>query len=116
MKGSENQSPQDLRKNPRVEIPEQVAVKDAHSGETVGQLVNLSVDGLMLMNNSCVEPGTIRQLRIPLTSGTQTSELSIGAECLWCEDANDSGSYWSGFHIIDISSADQKMLLSLVGD
>lgn len=113
---SENQRPAEMRKSPRVEVPDQVAVKDAHSGEVIGQLVNLSSDGLMLMGPSCVGPGTVRQLRIPLSNCDHISELLIGAEALWCQDANESGSYWSGFHIIDISPEHQEILLSIVSD
>lgn len=113
---SENQNSAEMRKNTRLEIPEQVAVKDAHSGEVIGQLVNLSIDGLMLMGPGCVAPGTVRQLRIPLSNSGEVSELLIGAEALWCQDANDSGSYWSGFHIIDISEEHQEILFKMVGD
>ena len=112
----ENQNPADLRKNPRVEIPAQVSVRDTHSNNVIGQLVNLSIDGLMLMGSSCVSPGTVFQLNIPLTDGDRVLELSLGVECLWCQDANDSGSYWSGFHIIDISPEQRDILIELVGD
>lgn len=113
---SENQRSADMRKNPRIDTPDQVAIRDAHSDEVVGQLVNISADGLMLMGANCIEPGTVRQLRIPFGEPDKRSELLIGAEALWCQDANDSGSYWSGFHIIDISPEHQKILLDMVGD
>jgi hypothetical protein len=113
---SENQRRADMRKNPRVETTDQVAVINTHSGDVVGQLVNLSVDGLMLMGPNCIAPGTVLQLRVPIGDGDKTSELLVGAEALWCQDANDSGSYWSGFQIIDISPEQQEMLDALVGD
>lgn len=105
-----------MRKNPRLDTPDQVAVRDRHSGDVVGQLVNLSVDGLMLMGSAGLEPGTLCQFRVPLDDGKQITELLIGAEVLWCQDANHSGSYWSGFHIIDISPEHQAILAAMVGD
>ena len=115
MSTSEKQTPAELRKHPRVEFPEHVEVQDAHSGEVMGQLVNLSVDGFMLMGPVCIAPGTVRQLRIPLLRGEEASVLVVGAESLWCHDANDSGAHWSGFQIIDISSEHQALLDSMVG-
>mgnify|MGYP002713168323 CR=1 FL=1 len=105
-----------MRKHPRIEVPEHVTVKDANSGELLGQLVNLSVDGLMLMGQVCIAPGTVRQLRIPLGRGDAVCELTVGAESLWCHDANDSGAHWSGFQIIDISPEQQEILDAMVSE
>ncbi|MDT8386345.1 MAG: PilZ domain-containing protein [Thiogranum sp.] len=116
MTTSERTNRADMRKSPRLDAPEQVAVRDLHSGEVVGQLVNLSVDGLMLLGAASLEPGTLCQFRVPIDKEAQTTELVIGAEVLWCQDANHSGSYWSGFHIIDISPEHLAVLTAMVGD
>ena len=105
----------DKRRAQRVTIPEHPQVVDAHSGELLGQLVNLSSDGLMLAGNHCIACNTVRQMRIPLAVGDTRAVISVGAESLWCEDANGSGLYWTGFHIIDISSDDQKTLDAVTG-
>jgi len=110
-----NEKPSDLRKNPRITLPERVEVLDAHNGRALGQLVNLSVEGLMLVGPVCVSPGTVYQLRVPLTRDNTESTIVIGVESLWCQDANDSGSYWTGFHIIDISPQHRELLHSVAG-
>ncbi len=102
------------RRQKRVSIPEHPQILDAHSGEVLGQLVNLSVDGLMAMGPRCIACGSICQMRIPLMKGGEKVEIQIGVESLWCEDANDSGSHWSGFQIIDISPEHQEILNSVV--
>jgi hypothetical protein len=102
------------RRKRRIAIAEYVEITDAHNGRILGQLVNLSADGLMLMGTDCICPGTIYQLRIPLETGTGTEPLLVGAESLWCHDANESGSYWSGFQIIDISPQQREMLADIV--
>ena len=104
------------RRRKRVSIPELPEILDAHSGEVLGQLVNLSVDGLMAMGPHCIDCGTICQMRIPLIRGGETVEIQIGVEALWCEDANDSGSHWTGFQIIDISPEHRQTLQAVVGD
>jgi hypothetical protein len=99
-----------------VTIAEQVDIRDAHSGQVLGQLVNLSADGLMLVGPRRHPPGTVFQLRIPLESGASASDLVLGAEALWCQDANDTGAYWSGFQIIDISPEHQELLNAFIRD
>ena len=103
------------RRQPRVTIPEHPQILDAHSGKVLGHLVNLSVDGLMAVSAGFVHRGTLYQVRIPLLIGDKSVEIQLGIESLWCEDANESGSYWTGFHIIDISPDYRNMLQSFVG-
>ena len=102
------------RRKRRIAIAEYVEITDAHSGRILGQLVNLSADGLMLMGPDCICPGTIYQLKIPLETGTSAEPLLVGAESLWCHDANETGFYWSGFQIIDISPQHREILAAIV--
>ena len=115
MSTSEKPLPGELRRHPRIEVPENVRVRDAHSGEILGQLVNLSVDGFMLVGPLRIPAGTVRQVCIPLAQPGTAGELTVGVESLWCQDANDSGSHWSGFQIIDISPEQRQLLDSMVG-
>jgi hypothetical protein len=102
------------RRAQRVTIPEHPQVIDAHSGALIGQLVNLSADGLMIAGTRCIPCNTVCQMRIPLVRGEQRLEICLGAESLWCEDANDSGMHWTGFQIIDISPKDRILLDNIV--
>jgi c-di-GMP-binding flagellar brake protein YcgR len=104
------------RRQRRVTIPDHPQILDAHSGKILGQLVNLSVDGLMAVSPRHINCGTVWQVRIPLLIGNQSMEIQIGIESLWCDDANESGSYWTGFQIIDISPEYRNILKSVVGE
>jgi hypothetical protein len=53
-------------------------------------------------------------MHIPLVIGGSEQVISVGAESLWCEDANSSGMHWTGFHIIDISPEHQRLLDAIV--
>ncbi len=106
----------DQRRLTRVALPDHPRILDAHSGETVGQLVNLSVEGLMMMSPAAVTPGTLMQLRIPLQRGDASVEIAVGVECLWCDASDASGINWMGFHIIDISDDDREIIAGLVYD
>jgi hypothetical protein len=116
MTTNSNPTSADQRRDPRVTIPEHPEIRDAHSGKIIGQLVNLSSNGLMVAGAQAIPGNTVCQLRVPLTRGDHHLELRIGAVSLWCEDANDSGMHWTGFQIIDISPADQHILDGVIRD
>jgi len=97
-----------------VTIPDHPQILDAHSGEILGELVNLSVDGLMAVSPACIVCGTLCQMLIPLVCNGQNVQIQVGVESLWSEDANDSGSHWTGFQIIDISPEHQAILNAVV--
>jgi len=116
MSTSTNAEKSEQRRQRRVTIPGHPQILDAHNGSILGQLVNLSVGGLMAVSPQGINCGTVRQVRIPLLVGEQSVEILLGIESLWCEDANDSGSHWTGFQIIDISPEHRDILNSVVGD
>ena len=109
-----NQNPAEQRRSPRLEIAEPPAVHNAHSGEALGQLVNLSSDGLMVTSEQPLGCGSVCQLRIALVTGDEQVEICIGCESLWSEDVHGSGVYWTSFHIIDVSARDQAIIDAVV--
>lgn len=108
--------PVEQRKKARIALPEPPVVYDAHSGKPVGQVVNISVEGMMLAGPTHIAPGTVRQFRIQIQHNGNYTELQTGVESLWCQDVNNSGTYWTGFHIIDIAPKQQEILNHLIDD
>ncbi len=105
----------DQRREPRLEILENLNVSDVGSGQILGQLANISSEGLMLVSPRPLSTGRSYRLLIPLVSeGIDGARIEVTAESLWCEDVNNSGTYWTGFHITTISAADQSLLNKLV--
>lgn len=110
-----NQTSADQRREPRVEILENLNVKDIGAGTVLGQLANISSEGLMLVSPRPLSIGRSYRLLIPLAANSGDDlRIQVTAESLWCEDANSSGMYWTGFHITTISAADQAILNKLV--
>ena len=114
MSNTAKPAPSEQRRKRRVTIPDHPQILDAHSGEVLGELVNLSVDGLMAVSPGSIVCGTLCQMRIPLLCNGERVEIQIGVESLWSEDTNDSGTYWTGFQIIDISAEHQAILDAVV--
>jgi len=87
-----------------------VQVINSLNGRAVGVLVNISREGFMIVSEGeHPSPGTIHQLQL-IDHNSGDPDITLGATCLWLDEANASDSYWSGFQIIDISAKDREML------
>ena len=107
------------RKHPRHLLRNAVSVIDQTSGVSVGVVVNLSEEGIMLVNASPLQPDCIYQLRLDVTEGVLSEsagcEICMGVDCLWTSHAEGMASmYWSGCQIIDIADEDFARMLALI--
>ena len=91
-----------------------IQIIDKLSGTALGVLINISKAGFMMLSEgNCPEAGEIHQVQI-IDHENGTPDFSVGATCLWNDEANARHSYWSGFQIIDISPEDQEKLDSYI--
>jgi hypothetical protein len=98
---------QEMRDHKRVEVSEVIHVTDRQIGEVLGQLVNISEEGFMLLGSKPVTEDNIFQLSLEFDAESGNSgPILIGAESLWCHASGDQTQHWSGFYIIDISDED----------
>jgi hypothetical protein len=79
-----------------------IEVTDTLNGRHLGRLVNISVDGFLLVGEAPVEVDTVLQLALSSAAPGGDRQLSVGAICIWSSDASSPGHYWSGFHMIDV--------------
>jgi len=92
------------RKEPRAETDVNLPVLDINTGRHLGQLVNLSSEGMMLICPAPIEPNHIFQVELPLEAVyRQHKSLSCGVESLWSIQTNQNDRYWAGLKIIDAS-------------
>ena len=107
---------QEMRNHNRVEISEVIRVINRQTGADLGQLVNISEEGFMLLGSQSVPEDSIFQLALEFESGNNnTAPILIGVECLWCHSSSDQTQYWAGFYIIDISDEDLERVRHLTG-
>lgn len=110
-------TPDPRRKLPRLTLSRVVPIEDVINGGVLGELVNLTADGLMLMTDRPVSPQAVFQLalRLPESIGG-ADRIDIGADCLWSRRSDDYHRYWAGFAIIDISERDRERLAVLLAE
>ena len=107
---------QEHRGQQRIEVPEVIKAVDRQTGKTVGQLVNISEDGLMLLSPEPVPENSIFQLSLEFAaSSTSASDgpVLIGVESLWNNSSSDQSQHWVGFCIIDISEQNLERIRKL---
>ncbi len=100
----------------RKELSTIVSVFDAMSGERIGHIGNISQTGMMIICQTQVGEDNLYQLSftLPATGETAERQLNVGATCLWCSEAESTGTYWAGFEVIDIADEDAKVLEGIV--
>ena len=105
------------RTSPRKRVTEKIDIVDINQGEYLGNMVNISAGGFMLLCSSPVATNQLFQLRMSLPAFINGADhIELGAECLWCNDVSNSGSWWAGFQIIDISDQDLSLIQHLLDE
>ncbi|MDJ0806632.1 MAG: PilZ domain-containing protein [Gammaproteobacteria bacterium] len=92
------------RKSPRKIANEVLEVSDQITGTLLGQVVNISAEGLMLLSTQQINVGSVYQLDLKLPRLIKNhSKIAFGAEAVWSSEAAQPDSFWTGFRMIDIS-------------
>lgn len=86
-------------------------VTDAMTGDVIGHLGNLSLDGMMLIAQSSINDNALYQFMFELPDAHgRLQPIEVGAHQLWSEPPTFKGQAWVGFRFIDIASDDEKIL------
>lgn len=101
------------RRHERFNVSSPLSVVDTISAQSLGVIVNVSVEGMMLLGAKDIVDGAVYQVDIPIEPA-EGLILSLGIECLWSADADSEGKSWSGFKIIDIGESDKHLLDQLI--
>jgi len=110
-------SMQDNRSSPRKRVNEKIELRDVHTEQLVGTLVNISESGFMLLADQSLSTNQLFQLRMLFPTPIENVEhIELGAECLWRQDVPDTDHCWAGFHIIDISDQAIRLIQHLISD
>jgi len=100
------------RRSPRKRPLQALHVTNAITGEIIGQVGNLSRDGMLLIANRALADDALFQFTfsLPGRAGASARRLEIGVHEQWHEPATIPGQFWTGFRIIDIDAADKLAL------
>lgn len=92
------------RRLERKELNATIGVRNVITNDVIGELVNLTIEGLMIISDREMDTNSIFQFQLLLPEAINGSDtLDIGVDCLWCRGAENFDRYWSGYQIIDAS-------------
>ncbi|MDJ0656642.1 MAG: PilZ domain-containing protein [Xanthomonadales bacterium] len=103
------------RRSDRKTLSSIVPVFDAMTGERIGHIGNVSAGGVMVICQIEVGEGNLYQLNFVLPEAEDPAqEFNVGAHCLWCSEAQSTGTFWAGFEIIDATEEEAEALEDIV--
>ena len=87
---------------------------DQVSGRKLGDVVNLSAQGMLMIAPQPVEVDNLYQVEC-LSRGPrdQTARFNAGLVVLWTSPTSDSDTSWAGLQIIDIDAQSREALTAL---
>ncbi len=103
------------RKHERVALSPTILVHDLVHQRPLGELVNITIEGLMTIGETPVELDAILQISLELPESISgVDHIDLGVTCLWTREADHCNRYWAGFQIIDASMQAIKRIESLI--
>jgi hypothetical protein len=112
--------PSDLnrRRLPRHKLGAQVDVVNQSTGITLGVLVDIHLEGLMLMGSEQLKPEHLYQvnLRTDGIDGNVEKSIELGVDCLWTRAMAQGDRFWAGCRIIDVSPVEREKLAQLISE
>ena len=88
-------------------------VIDTDTGEVIGKVADITVEGLMVLSKTVLEAGTEKNLMISSTDET-FGEIEFTSECRWCKVDVNPDYYDIGFHVDHISDDDKQKIKDLI--
>ena len=90
-------------------------VIERSSGESVGRIINISLEGLMLISTSRHVSDTVLDLRIKLPELIFGKDvIDCKAKCMWCIKNKNTDFYEAGFHLFELPDEDIRAIVGLI--
>lgn len=103
------------RKLTRYIVDAQIDVLNQVTGETIGSVVDLHTEGLMLVG--IVEVDCIYMVRlVPREQAQKIGDIELGIDCLWTSTLEQGESCWAGCRIIDASPEATAKIEALISE
>jgi hypothetical protein len=90
-------------------------VTDIQTGEAVGEVADLTEEGLQLKCGRRFEKGQELAIQIAVDEKlARTDSISLVVKNAWCRAGKTDGRFSAGFAIVDISPKDKRNLHTLI--
>ncbi|PHQ57283.1 MAG: PilZ domain-containing protein [Porticoccus sp.] len=101
----------------RHQLNVEVDVVDQFSRDLLGVLVDIHLEGLLLMGELSFRPDRLYQVAlVPRTSDHQLDVIPMGIDCLWTRAMGQQDRVWAGCQIVDLAPQAGEQLARLIED
>ncbi len=112
---SQQAKAQQERRQQRFELQKPVPVVNLQNDTSMGALVNITIEGLMIISNEALETNRLYQIQLQLPETVNGHDrVDLGVDCLWSRSDEQLGRHWAGFQIIDASQAAIKVIEAMI--
>ncbi len=92
-----------------------LSVYDRNTEELVGQLVDITTEGIMLTSEKPMEPGVDLALKMNLPEEINgNNHITFDAKSLWCKKDVNPNFFAIGLEFIDISRREIRIIENLI--
>ncbi len=103
------------RKFNRIHLIHYLRLFDRKSGDLIGNLVDLTSEGLQLISEKAIEPGKLLEIRMEFPEEVDgEQEVQINAESVWCDHQLDPDLFSVGCKLIPITPSHVTIIRDLI--
>jgi hypothetical protein len=105
------------RKFNRVHLIHYLRMFDRKTGELVGNLVDLTAEGLQLICEKRIEPGTILEIRMEFPEEVEgQQDLQLNAQAIWCDHKLDPDLFSVGCRLLPVTPTQVTIIRDLINN
>ena len=106
---------QERRKYPRKDLLLFANVYDSKSGHIIGTLLNITLEGAMILSENKIDSDKAMELHIKLPETfVQKHELIFSANTRWCAPDINPEFFDVGYQFANVSEEDRKIILEII--
>lgn len=107
----------DKRKLKRRQLIYYLSVFERNTGQLMGQLVDLTIDGMMLTSEQVIEDNITFEFRMVLPDVIEgNNKITFDAQSMWCRKDVNPHFYDIGFRFTRISPKAREIVENLIQD
>ncbi|RRJ82498.1 PilZ domain-containing protein [Aestuariirhabdus litorea] len=109
--------PSEHRALPRKRLKSVVPVTNDDTGEAVGRIFDITVEGFMLLTQQTLAPDTLFNFSFSLPDERiGPAEIKLQAVCVWCQGSSFSEEFGAGFRLANLSPIYKPAFQRLVAE
>jgi len=103
------------RKFDRIHLVHYLRMFDRKTGQLIGNLVDLTSEGLQLISEIPIKPGKLLEIRMDFPEEVDGQrEMLLNAEAIWCDHKLDPDLFSVGCHLLPVTPTQVTIIRDLI--